>query len=106
MAEGEALYVDEEEALVPEVEAVFASADPGVGVAEAAAGVVGFLLLQAGRSVPSRPAAWTRPTADRGWLLLSLNASLRSQASMILEHLGYRIEWHGINPEMAEVHRR
>jgi len=26
--------------------------------------------------------------------------------SRILEHLGYSIEWHGISPEKAKVHRR
>lgn len=29
-----------------------------------------------------------------------------ARPSRVLEHLGYRIEWHGINPEKAEVHRK
>ena len=29
-----------------------------------------------------------------------------ARPSRILEHLGYSIEWHGINPEKAEVHRK
>jgi predicted nuclease of restriction endonuclease-like RecB superfamily len=29
-----------------------------------------------------------------------------AEPSRILEHLGYVIEWHGISPEKAEVHRR
>lgn len=29
-----------------------------------------------------------------------------ARPSRVLEHMGYRIEWHGINPEKAEVHRK
>ena len=41
MAEGEALDVDEEEALVAEEEALLAPTQPGVRVSEAPSGVVG-----------------------------------------------------------------
>ena len=41
MAQGEALYVDEEEAQVTEEKSLLAPAEPGVGVAEAPTGVVG-----------------------------------------------------------------
>jgi len=41
VAQGKALYVDEEEALVSEEEAFLASAEAGVGVSEAPSGIVG-----------------------------------------------------------------
>ena len=41
VAQGEVLHIDEEEALIVEEEALLAPARPGVGVAEASAGVVG-----------------------------------------------------------------
>jgi hypothetical protein len=42
VAQREALYVHQEEALVAEEEALLAPAEPCVGVAEASAGVAGF----------------------------------------------------------------
>jgi hypothetical protein len=67
----EPLDIDEEQRLVAEDEVPLAPAEPCVGVPEVPSGVVGSLLLQAGRSVPSIQAACTRPVTVRGWLFLS-----------------------------------
>lgn len=73
---------DDEDELVPESEALFASVNPDVGVAVAAARAVGVSVAHALRSVPSRLASCTRPMVTRGWDAMRFRALRRSHASM------------------------